>query len=153
MILHIEQGKNNPILRAQSHRVDIFDDELRQFIQNMRETLANVKNGVGLAAPQVGRNIRLFVISPDFAGGAEDHLVYVNPVVVRKSWWRKEKLQEGCLSLPDKWAELKRPQKAILEAQDEYGRRFKIKSQGLLARLYLHEVDHLNGILYIDHLR
>lgn len=151
MILLIERGKDNPILRAPSRPVEVFDDELRRFIEDMEKTLAATKSGIGLAAPQVGENLQLFVISSEFKEEADGHLVYINPVITSKSWWRKETLPEGCLSLPEKWLELPRPQKVKIRAQDEYGESFAVSGQNLLARLYLHEVDHLKGVLFIDY--
>ena len=119
-------------------------------IQDMKSTLAQSENGVGLAAPQVGHNIRLFVVSDELA--KDGHAVFINPVITQVS---KKTIpeEEGCLSLPDQWHELGRAEKVTLKALDENGQKFKLRAKGILARLMLHEVDHLNGILFVDHIR
>jgi|SRR3989344_2013011 len=149
MILQIEKGKTNKILRAKSGPVPEVTDEVRNLIKEMKETLAASENGIGLAAPQVGKNLRLFVISEEMAKAGQ--AVFINPVITQIS--RPEKvLEEGCLSLPETWRELARPEKVTVKAMDENGDKFKLRAKGLLARLISHEVDHLDGVLFVDHL-
>jgi len=105
----------------------------------------------GLAAPQVGRNIQLFVISPELTDQTGGHLVFINPKTSGASR-KKIAIEEGCLSLPERYDELSRPEKITVKARDENGKKFKVRGEGLLARLFVHETDHLKGTLYIDHL-
>ena len=149
MPLIIEEGKENKILRNISKPVDVIDDGIKSFIEEMKEVLAKSKDGIGLAAPQVGKNLRIFVIDQELA--KEDKTVFINPEI-RKISKNEDVLEEGCLSLPDKWNELARPDKVTIKATDENGEKFKLRAKGLLARLMVHEVDHLNGVLFIDHL-
>jgi peptide deformylase len=145
----IEEGKENKILRNTSKPVDVIDDGVKSFIEEMKEVLAKSKDGIGLAAPQVGKNLRIFVIDPELA--KEDKTVFINPEIKKVSK-NDDVLEEGCLSLPNEWNELGRPDKVTIKATDENGKKFKLRAKGLLARLVVHEVDHLNGILFIDHL-
>lgn len=151
MILELTTGEKNKILRAKSKPINVFDDELKQLIGSMQETLVSTEIGIGLAAPQVGKNIQLFVIAKEFEEQTDGHLVFINPEITDYSQ-EKANLEEGCLSLPDVWHELERPKKVTIKAQDENGEKFKIRAKGLLARLFCHEVDHLGGKLFIDHL-
>lgn len=149
MILKIVTGKDNKILRAKSEPVVNITNDIKKLIKDMEETLAASGNGIGLAAPQVGKNLRLFVVSPEVA--KDGHAVFINPVITQLS--RPEQtLEEGCLSLPEEWHELSRPEKVTVKALDENGKKFKLRAKGLLARLIAHEVDHLEGKLFIDHL-
>jgi len=147
----IVTGDTHKALRSPSKKVrDI--EALSPLIQDMHETLAGTENGIGLAAPQVGENICLFVISPDFSDETDGHLVFINPEITSVS--RKEtEEEEGCLSLPETWNLVSRPTKVTIKAEDERGKKFKLIGKGLLARLFQHEVDHLNGMLFIDHLK
>lgn len=147
MKLEIEKGENNKILRAKSKPVGEITDELLEFIKNMKETLAASENGIGLAAPQVGRNIQIFVIDEEIADGGET--VFINPIITKMSK-NKAELEEGCLSLPEIWHDLGRADKVTVKAKNEKGENFKLRAKNILARLIAHEVDHLNGILFID---
>lgn len=151
-MLDIITGQKNKILRNKSQLVKDITPEVLSLIKEMKETLAAAKNGVGLAAPQVGRNVRLFVVAQDIAKNG--HTVFINPAITQVSKKDKDMVEEeGCLSLPGDWYELARVDKVTIKATDETGAKFKIRAKGLLARLMLHEVDHLNGILFIDHLK
>ncbi len=144
-------GKDHTTLRSHSQKVKLFDTDVKELAQDMHETLAATENGIGLAAPQVGVALRLFIIHPEFEEEADGHLVYVNPEITRTS--RKEvEEEEGCLSLPGTWHVVPRSHKTTVKAQDEEGNMFKVSAKGLLARLFQHEVDHLKGTLFIDHL-
>jgi peptide deformylase len=123
----------------------------------MKKLLAPEKYGVALAAPQVGDPVRVFII----AGSAlakrnkneDDPIppdqVYINPVITKMSHAKKDK-HEGCLSLPGFWGEVPRAEKVTIEAYDEHGKKFTRGASGFLAHMYQHEVDHLEGILYVD---
>jgi peptide deformylase len=153
VILKLIEGSDNAVLRRRSEEVgDVADEELQVFVRDMRETLASIENGIGLAAPQVGKNIRLFVIAEEFAESTGGVTAFVNPELLRASF-KKTKEDEGCLSLPDVWHTVARSERVTLCAIDEYGKTVKIRARGLLARLFQHEVDHLQGKLFIDRVR
>ncbi len=148
--MEIVTGDKNKILRTRSETITEITPEILRLIKEMKETLLNAENGVGLAAPQIGKNIRLFIAAEDIA--KEGHTVFINPEITQIS----KKLipeEEGCLSLPGEWHELSRADKVTIKAMDEKGEKFKIRVKGILARLMLHEVDHLNGTLFVDHLK
>lgn len=149
MILSIVTGKKNKILRAKSEKVGDVGSDVLGLIKNMKETLAASEHGIGLAAPQVGKNLRIFVIDEEVA--QDGKTVFINPEITKVSK-KKAVLEEGCLSIPDQWHELERAEKATIKAVDDEGKKFKLRAKGLLARLVVHEVDHLNGILFVDHL-
>lgn len=149
MILQIEKGKTNKILRTKSEPVGKLTSDISKLIEDMKETLAASENGIGLAAPQIAKNLRLFVISPEVT--KDGHTVFINPVISQMSRTTQNQ-EEGCLSLPETWRELSRSEKVTVKATDENGEKFKLRAKGLLARLIVHEVDHLNGILFVDHL-
>lgn len=142
-----ESDVKNPILRARAKEVaDISDAEIQRLIEDMQETLTIAKNGIGIAAPQVGRNLRVFVVSPALG---LNQIVFINPVITKIS--EKAKLMdEGCLSVPSLYGKIKRAESLKIEAFNQNGRKFKMKADGLVAQLFQHEVDHLNGTLFKD---
>ncbi|MFA5446938.1 MAG: peptide deformylase [Sphaerochaeta sp.] len=134
------------ILREKCKPVKVFDDALRLLIDAMFDTMEEA-NGVGLAAPQVGVDSRLFVLNiPDWGKG-----VFVNPQIIETST-ELTCAEEGCLSIPGLWHDVERPESITVQAQDEKGKAFTLKADGLLARAIQHENDHLNGVLFIDRL-
>ncbi|KKP98926.1 MAG: Peptide deformylase [Parcubacteria group bacterium GW2011_GWD2_38_12] len=148
MILPIQTGKDNKILRAKSQKVaDFRDPKIQKLIIDMKETLSSIKEGVGLAAPQIGKNIRIFILSPELS----EQTVFINPII-RKSF-RKTLVTEGCLSLPKIYGKIKRSKTAKITALNETGKKFQLKADSLLAQAFQHEVDHLDGILFIDKTR
>ena len=149
-MIEIKPSDKNPSLRKKSAPIEKITPEILDLIKEMKEALKNSENGVGLAAPQIGVNIRLFVILDNLA--KDGYSVFINPEITQVS---KKKIteEEGCLSLPGNWKELPRADKVTIKAMDENGNKFKIRAKGILARLMLHEVDHLNGILFVDHLK
>ena len=151
MIREIIVGADNEVLRRAS-KVVMSAEAVERLVFDMHETLAATENGIGLAASQVGENVCLFVIHPDFAEEADGHLVYLNPQITKISRGLIEQ-EEGCLSLPETWGTVSRSAKVTVKAQDENGEKFKVRAKGLLARLFQHEVDHLSGTLFIDHLK
>jgi peptide deformylase len=133
-----------PILREETKPVEEVTDELRALIDDMFETMYAAK-GIGLAAPQIGRSERITVIDVD-----ENPLVLINPeIVVTEGKTREE---EGCLSIPDIYGDVDRAKRVVVRALDRYGKPFEIDAEDLLARCMQHEIDHLHGRLFIDHL-
>jgi peptide deformylase len=145
----------DPILRQISKPVETFDAELKTLVADMFETMY-VAPGIGLAAVQVGVPIRLLVIDlqePEEEGGepVRDPRVFINPEVL---WHSDEEVPytEGCLSVPEQYAEVMRPDKIRARWQDADGKTYEEEIEGLLAVCLQHEMDHLNGVLFIDHL-
>jgi peptide deformylase len=123
--------------------VAVVDDAVRQFIDDLFETMDAAK-GIGLAANQVGVTRRVAVIDAD-----GKRFVMVNPVI--RSAEGRARAEEGCLSIPELYAEVTRPDRIVLEALDRDGNPFRLEAEGLVARAVQHEIDHLDGILFVDH--
>lgn len=163
----------DPVLRAIAKEIPIAEigsPRVREIIADMKALLAKEEFGVAIAAPQVGESLRMFVIagtgalkrkrngrkkgdeeSDDsyFEGLSEGDEVYINPVLVKTSRGKKDK-HEGCLSVRGKWGEVKRAEKATIRAYNERGEKIERGASGFLAHIFQHEIDHLEGILYID---
>jgi len=139
----------HPLLKAKAVPVERIDDALRRLAADMFETMYKAP-GIGLAAPQVGVLQRLVVV--DVADGEERRpMALVNPEIV----WRSAELataEEGCLSLPEQFADVTRPSTVRVKFTTEQGAERELPADGLLARCLQHEVDHLDGILFVDHL-
>ncbi len=138
----------HPMLKRRAAPVERVDEEIRRLVRDMFETMYEAP-GIGLAAPQVGVGRRLCVI--DVSEEKNTPLCLVNPRIT----WRSENLasaEEGCLSLPDQYAEVTRPDAVEVVYLDEQGEERKLRAEGLLARCIQHEIDHLDGILFIDHI-
>ena len=133
------------VLRQKSKRVSIIDGSIQRLIDNMLETMHSA-GGVGLAAPQIGTPLRVIVIGiPE-----EEDIALINPKVVRR---RGDRLvNEGCLSVPGYIGQIKRAESVTVKGRDKKGKEVRIKADGLLAQALEHEIDHLNGVLYIDYL-
>lgn len=140
----------DPILRQKSKLVERVDDDLRKFADNMLETMYEAP-GVGLAAIQVGEARRMLVI--DVAGKDDEPnpQVFINPSIVKSSD-TPNVYEEGCLSIPDIYAEVERPAEVTVEYIDLTGKQQLIEADGMLATVLQHEIDHLDGTLFIDHL-
>lgn len=134
----------SPVLRQRSAEIAVVDEETRKFIDDLFETMAAAK-GVGLAANQVGVSRRVAVIDVD-----GDRLVLVNPEIIEGEG--RDTAEEGCLSIPEIYAEVTRPARVTVEATDREGNRYRREAEGLIARAIQHEIDHLDGILFVDHL-
>jgi len=138
----------DPVLRKAAAPVEKFDEELREFVNAMIEAMRR-EDGVGLAAPQVGVSLRLAIV--DAGGGEQEPYVLINPEIVYSSQERED-YDEGCLSMPGITLKINRPSRVSVKAQNETGEPYVIENaEGLLARALQHEADHLNGILFIDH--
>ena len=136
----------DPVLRQKAKRIRTIDGSIKKLIDDMLETMHADPNRVGLAAPQIGISLRVIVIGiPE----AED-IVLVNPEIVRRTGERL--ITEGCLSVPGYYAEVYRAESVTAKGRDRNGKQIRIKAEGLLAQALEHEVDHLNGTIYIDHL-
>lgn len=136
-----------PELERQSLEVTDFDDQLKQLAQDMLETMYAAP-GVGLAAPQVGVNLRLIVVDPT-AGEEKGHqTILVNPEVVEHDGQQKE--EEGCLSFPGITTSIERPEHVRVKGQDLDGNPIAMEAEGLMARAICHEIDHLDGVLFIN---
>ncbi len=136
----------DPILRQKTRRVKVIGASIQRLIDDMIETM-HAAPGVGLAAPQVGSPLRIAVIEvPE-----QEVIVLVNPEIVRRSGERR--VEEGCLSVPGYFAEISRSQSVAVKAIDRRGRSLRVKAKDdLLAQALEHEIDHLNGVLYVDYL-
>jgi peptide deformylase len=136
----------DPILRKKSKEISLKEISGRGFIKlvsSLKKTMLET-DGAGLAAPQIGKNIRLAVVN-----SKDGPICLINPNIMKKSW-AKEAGQEGCLSIPGIFGNVKRPKKITLIYYDQTGKKIKQTAQGLMARVMQHEIDHLDGILFID---
>lgn len=135
---------------------EISSQKIRQVIEDMKSLLATQDDGVAIAAPQIGESLRIFLVSgvimkladPTYKGDEKD-LIFINPVITKLSR-EKQEVEEGCLSVRWKYGKIKRAKKASIKAYDEEGNLFERGASGLLAQVFQHETDHLNGILFID---
>ena len=133
--------KGDPVLGKKCHAITKFDDKLHFLLEDMRETLEK-SGGVGLAAPQVGICRRVVIVMNE----AEEIIELINPEIVSSSG--EQTGLEGCLSLPGYWGEVTRPMKVRVKAQDRDGNAFEIEDEGLTARCFCHELDHLDGHMF-----
>ena len=136
----------DPILQRPAEAVTAFDDDLRRLVDDMFESMY-VAHGIGLAAPQIGIPQRITVIDLSFQKTPEDKLTLINPELVTTEGKIYE--EEGCLSLPDIREKVNRAAKIKIRAQDAWGKWFERDADDLLARVVQHEIDHLDGILFI----
>ncbi len=134
------------VLRQKAKKVSTIDASIRKLVADMQETLHDDEGRVGLAAPQIGVSLRVVVIGlPD-----EEDMIMINPEIVKKKGERQ--VSEGCLSLPGYIGELNRAETVTAKWRDLNGKEVRIKAEGLLAQAIEHEIDHLNGHIYIDHM-
>ena len=138
----VTQG--DPVLNKVCHPVTKFDEKLWTLLDDMRETLLD-SNGVGLAAPQVGILRRVVLV----INGQDEILELINPTIIHTAGEQED--MEGCLSVPGKWGFVKRPMVVRVRAQDRNGNWFEVEDEGLTARCFCHELDHLDGHLFVEH--
>jgi peptide deformylase len=138
-----------PELRNVSKPVDAFDGELQNIVKNMFETMYG-SPGIGLAAAQVGINIQLITIDLSVGEDESKKMVVCNPKILSSEGTQRG--DEGCLSIPDFSESVARPKRLVVQAKNQAGEDITIEADGLLARCLSHEIDHLNGVLFIDHL-
>lgn len=136
---------DDPVLRQKARRVPRIDSSIQQLIDDMVETMQQTK-GVGLAAPQVGVSLRVVVLQKP----GEEPIAIINPEIVKRAGERE--VMEGCLSIPGYAGDIKRSVSVTVKGRDRQGKTIRIKATGLMAQALEHELDHLNGILYIDHI-
>ena len=134
------------ILRKRSRVVEVFDDRLIELIQDMDETM-HAQNGVGLSAVQVGVLKRVIVVDTVYDGKTPS-IVIVNPEIIKQKG--EQEVEEGCLSFPNQFAKVIRPKEVVVKGFDGYGKPIEVKGKDLLAQCLAHEIDHLNGVLFID---
>ena len=134
------------ILRKTAREVEEVDDRIKELLQDMLETMHKY-NGVGLAGPQVGILKRVIVI--DLYDGNKP-LLLVNPKIIKAKG--EQEVEEGCLSFPNEYAKMIRPKEVVVEALNEEGKKVKIVGKDLLAQALSHEIDHLNGVLFVDNM-
>ena len=145
MAIHTVIYLPDPRLRLKSSKIEQFDDKLQTLIDDMFDTMYHAK-GVGLAAPQIGINLQLSVI--DVIGDKTQQLVIINPEIIESHG--QASYQEGCLSVPGTFDTVIRAERVTVRALDRFGKSFDITADGLLGECLQHEIDHLNGKLYID---
>jgi peptide deformylase len=139
----------DPTLSKRGAPVTVFDDKLKTLVEEMFESMY-AAHGIGLAAPQIGLSQRLTVIDISFKKNPEEKIVLINPEIIEREGKQFE--EEGCLSLPEIREKVRRSARVKVKAQDVDGNWFEIEGEELLARAFQHEIDHLDGILFIDHL-
>jgi peptide deformylase len=146
-------SEGDPVLRTPAAEIpveEITSQKIQQIIAEMKKTLLTQSDGIGLAAPQIGILLRIFVVSRKVFEGAHDDVVCINPKIVKFSKEKKWMEGEGCLSVRWVYGKVERSTKVTLRAYDEKGNLFERGAGGLLAHIFQHEVDHLDGILFID---
>ena len=136
--------EDDEILRKKTRKVENIDDKIRELVDDMIETMHS-QDGVGLAAPQVGVLKRVVVIDLYDDKGP---YVLINPEIIKEKG--EQEVDEGCLSFPNKFAKVGRPAEVTVKALDRDGKEYKLKGKGLLAQAISHELDHLEGILFVD---
>jgi len=137
----------NPILRKPTEPVSFpLSKEIKKLTKDMVETVRH-SDGIGLAAPQVGKSVKLIIINLEKSGGP---LFPLYNAKIKSKSWRKSEIEEGCLSIPGVFGMVKRPVKVTIEAQNAEGEKVKITDEGWVSRIAQHEIDHTNGVLIID---
>ena len=139
---NILTGENNERLRRKSREVDNIDERIIRLLDDMKETLARAE-GIGLAAPQIGVLRRVAIIMAD-----DELYELINPKIIKKTGKQFE--SEGCLSLPNLFGKVERPEKIVVEARGRNGKKFRFEADNLLCRAVCHEIDHLDGVLLSD---
>lgn len=151
--------RDNPVLRQHAKEVPIDainSQHIQDIIEKMKIAVHSQKDGVAIAAPQIGESLKIFIINaellkkadPEYKGKGED-LVFINPKITRFSKDKSE-MEEGCLSVRWLYGTVRRSNKVTIEAVDETGRKINRGASGLLAQIFQHECDHLDGVLFID---
>lgn len=138
----------HPVLKKKAEQIKQIDGDIKNILSNMLETMYNAP-GIGLAAPQIGISKRMIVL--DVSENKNEPYLMINPEII----WESEDeniCQEGCLSVPEQYADVIRPSKIKVKYQDMTGKEQELKAEGLLATCIQHEIDHLDGVLFIDHI-
>jgi peptide deformylase len=143
-VLPICHFPDDPVLRQKAKKVSRIDGSIQRLIDDMIETMRRA-NGVGLAAPQIGVPLRVIVVQMP----SEEPIVLINPEIARRTG--EQEVTEGCLSVPGYYGETKRSAEVVVKGKNRNGKVIRIRAEGLMAEAMQHEIDHLNGTLYIDH--
>jgi peptide deformylase len=143
-ILQICHFPDDHVLRQKAKRVPAIDRSIERLIDDMVETMQQA-GGVGLAAPQVGVSLRVIVLQMP----GEEPTALINPEIVERAG--EQDVTEGCLSVPGYYGHIRRPDELVVKGKDRWGKASRIRATGLMAEALEHEIDHLNGMLYIDH--
>ena len=149
----------NPHLRQKSQKVGIITDEIKQVVEDMKSATIDWDQsrehevGVALAAVQIDRLYKIVVVRNDY-NNKDDHAftVFINPEIVKREGEVKADF-EGCLSVPDVYGKVPRHEKVKVKARDLDGKEFRVTAEGFLARIFQHEIDHCNGLMFIDHIK
>ena len=139
----------NPVLNRMAEEVQDIDQDIKKLAQDMVFTM-HATPGIGLAAPQVNRSLRLITVDLSVGENEQDLMVLINPRILSQEGEQCE--EEGCLSVPDVQEKVVRPNRVVLQGIDLDGKERTIEAEGLLARVFCHEIDHINGRLFIEHL-
>jgi peptide deformylase len=139
----------DPVLSKPGEKITVFDAKLKKLVEEMFESMYAAQ-GIGLAAPQIAISKRLTVIDVSFKKNPDDRIVLINPEIIEREGKQVE--EEGCLSLPEIREKVSRAAKVTVRAQDVTGKWFELEGEELLARAIQHEIDHLDGVLFIDRL-
>lgn len=150
----------SPILTQKAKQVEKIDSKIKQLVEEMKVVLRESKIGVGLAAPQVGVPIQLFIAAPELIKpnqtSQNPYRVFINPAILkiakaRKKTGKRKKQLEGCLSIPDIWGSVNRATSITFSYLDEHGKKHTEKFAGFMATIIQHEIDHLQGVLFTHH--
>ena len=148
-----DRQEENKILREKAEKIDDpKSSELKVLIKKMAEAMFKEPDGIGIAAPQIGKSLRIFLVAKDMSGAEKrkkEYLVFINPILKNTSS-KKNKDMEGCLSVRGYYGDVARPEKITVEYFDESGKKHIRGASGLFARVIQHELDHMEGILFID---
>jgi peptide deformylase len=154
MVIRSLASSGDPVLRTKAKKVHDFGPSLQELIDDMVDTMHDAP-GVGLAAPQIGVSLRVAVIELPVDEEEEERdpysgklIVLCNPEVVKT--WGEEEQQEGCLSMPEYVGEVSRASRVVVKAQDRRGKQIRVRAEGFMARVLQHEIDHLNGMIFVD---
>jgi peptide deformylase len=143
--------KGNKILEEKAKEIasgEIASPKIKNIISQIKDILKNTNDAIALAAPQIGESLRIFIVSKRFfEKNIDSDLIFINPEIIKTSR-EKQWMEEGCLSVRDVYGKVERCKKATIKAFDENGQKFTFGASGLLAQVFQHEVDHLNGILF-----
>ena len=144
-VLTIRLLPEDSVLRKKAKRISRIDGPVQCLVDDMIQTMQQA-NGVGLAAPQVGASLRVIVLQMP----GDEPIVLINPEMVKRAG--EQEVTEGCLSVPGYYGEIKRSARVTVKGKDRHGKAIRIRAEGLMAEALEHEIDHLNGKLYIDHI-
>jgi len=153
----VQEGHS--VLRAKAKEVPVLNIEsnkIKKILNDMKKILSKEEDGIAIAAPQIGESLSIFIVSGKVLKSAdknykgdESYITYINPIITKLSK-EKQEVEEGCLSVRWKYGKIKRAKKATVKAYDEKGKIFERGASGVLAQVFQHEIDHLNGILFVD---